>query len=631
MQLPAMQLDRLPMVFLMSHMALHMFVRGDATTSLHLLLQEFYDWRLEDSPEFATYSGTYRFNDRLQAFSLARMDERKEIADMFKEDLETIDASELCKTDRINYRILKDVLETYLEGYRWRRYGSINPLNFLEGIHVDPVHHVEATPFFTRGDYENFLVRLENTPLQLAEYQDLYRTAIGINHTMHNVSVIRVPAQIERLLVRPEESPFYEPFTGLLDEFPFSDTAKKDLRDRAYSLIQGLLGAFQDMKTFLETDYFPRTRQGWGVGSLDDGQNYYKACLQWHLSTAMSPETVYQIGLQEVERIGGLMRKIVKKQNFKGSITEYFAFLRNNTSLHTDSAEELLEGYNRLINERINPKLHEVFNHLPDLPVKVEPMPYDGPAGEYQSGSEDGSRPGIFKVNVNRPHEIGKYIMVPITLHESVPGHHLQISYALKANLPDFRRNTEYFRYYEVPFHFPFYTAYREGWALYAESLGEELNLYQNDYELMGRYSSEIFRACRLVVDTGLHYYGWNREEAIQYMLNYTSFSRAEMTTEIDRYITWPGQACAYKIGEIKIKELRKRAQDALGELFDIRDFHSVVLENGPMPLTILEEIVDDWILHYRPSTVEETCTDAAHTQHVSVLMSLCLITLSLS
>ncbi|XP_046577884.1 uncharacterized protein LOC124285659 [Haliotis rubra] len=619
---------RFQIVVVLSHLACHMSVRGDATESLHLLLQEFYDWRLEDSPEFATYSGTYRFNDRLQAFSLARMDERREIALSFKEDLQRIDASELCKTERINYRILKDVLETYLGGYRWRRYGSINPLNFLEGIHVDPVHHVEATPFFTRGDYENFLVRLENTPLQLAEYQDLYRTAIGINHTMHNVSVSRVPAQIARLLVRPEESAFYEPFTGLLDEFPFSDTAKRGIRDRAYSSIQGVLGAFQDMKTFLETEYFPSTRQKWGVGSLEDGQNYYKACLEWHLSTDMSPERVHQIGLQEVERILGLMQEIVKKQNFNGSITEYFAFLRNDTSLHTDSAEELIEGYNRLINERINPKLHEVFNHLPDLPVRVEPMPYDGPAGEYQSGSEDGSRAGIFKVNVNRPHEIGKYIMMPVTLHESVPGHHLQISYALKANLPDFRRNTEYFRYYEVPYHFPFYTAYREGWALYAESLGEELNLYQNDYELMGRYSSEIFRACRLVVDTGLHYYGWNREEAIRYMLKYTSFSRAEMTTEIDRYITWPGQACAYKIGEIKIKELRKRAEDTLGDLFDIRDFHSVVLENGPMPLTILEEIVDDWILNYKPATAEETCTDAAHTQHVSVLMFLCLIIL---
>ncbi|XP_046560634.1 uncharacterized protein LOC124269641 [Haliotis rubra] len=622
---------RLLSVLLVSVLTQYKHIRGDAGSVLQILFKDFYAWRLADSPQFATYVGTYRFNDRLQSFNVSKMIERYNIADGFLFDLEQIDPAELCDSDVINYRIFKDVLTTYVKGFKWSRFGSLNPLNFLEGIHLDPVHDVEATPFFTRGDYENFIARLQDTPFQLSEYKDLYRTAITINRTSHNASVDRVPGQIERLLVDPEESAFYQPFTDILEELPIDDQVKLDLRDRARAAYQGVLQAFHDLKAFLEIEYFPNTRPKWGVGSLHYGLDYYKACLEWHLSTDMSPERVHQIGLQEVERIKGLMEKAMERQNFKGSVAEYFAMLKNDTSLHMETEEELLEAYQKIVNERVRPRLPEVFNNLPNLPVKVEPMPYDGPGGQYISGSEDGSRPGIFLVNLYRPKETGTYVMVPITLHESIPGHHLQASYALKASLPSFRRNTEFSRYYEVPFHFPFYTAYVEGWALYAESLGEELNFYEHDRELMGRYSLEMFRACRLVVDSGLHYYGWDREEAIQYMLNYTSFSRVEMTIEVDRYITWPGQACAYKIGEIKIKELRKRAEEALGELFDIREFHSVVLENGPMPLTILEEIVDHWILNYRPSKVEETCTDSAHAHHVSVLMALCLITLSLS
>ncbi|XP_048246842.1 uncharacterized protein LOC124125992 isoform X2 [Haliotis rufescens] len=586
---------RLLSVLLVSVLTQYTHIRGDTGSVLNTLFKDFYAWRLADSKQLVTFVGTYHFNDRLQSFNISQMIERRDKANSFLVDLEQIDPAELGDSDVINYRIFKAVLTTYVKGFKWSRFGLLNPANFLESLHLDPVHDVQTTPFLTRGDYENFIARLHNIPFQLSQYKELYRTAMTINRTSHNASVDRVPGQIERLLVDPEQSAFYQPFTALLEELPIAIQVKRELRDRAHVAIQGVLRAALVWKTFLEKEYIPNTRPKWCVWSLLFGLDYYKTFLGWHLSTDMSPESVHQIGLHEVERIVGLMQNIMERQNFSGSVAEYFAMLKNDTSLHMETEEELLEAYQKIINESVEPRLPEMFINLPNLPLKVEPMSYDGSVAQYIPGSADGSSPGTFLINLHRPQETGTYVMVPFTLHESKPGHHLQ------------------------------------GWATYAESLGEELNLYQSDIELMGRYSLEIFRACRLVVDTGLHYYGWNREDAIQYMLNYTSFSRGDITKEVDRYITGPGQACAYKIGEIKIKELRKRAQDALGELFDIREFHSVVLENGPMPLTILEEIVDDWILHYRPSTVEETCTDAAHTQHVSVLMSLCLITLSLS
>ncbi|XP_046560606.1 uncharacterized protein LOC124269619 [Haliotis rubra] len=232
-------------------------------------------------------------------------------------------------------------------------------------------------------------------------------------------------------------------------------------------------------------------------------------------------------------------------------------------------------------------------------------MPNDGPQGTYSRGTADGRVPGVFTANVLRPGDIPKFSLLALTMHEASPGHHLQISYSLTSNMPSFRKNAVFDMYLDTPVGFPIFASFSEGWALYAEGLGEEVGLYKDDMELMGRYSSEIFRACRLVVDTGMHYFNWEREQAIQYVLNYTAFTYATAATEIDRYITWPGQALTYKIGELKILELRKRAEQRLGNQFNIRDFHAVILENGRMPLNVLEEIVDDWLENYVPMTTE--------------------------
>ncbi|XP_067670302.1 uncharacterized protein [Haliotis asinina] len=612
---------RLLYALLVSGLTMYTRIRGDAGTALNKLYKDFHSWRLEDTPQFAT------FGESLRDYSISRMTQRRNTAQKFLENLEQTDLGELSDSDLIHYRILKQALTTYIKGFKWSRFGLLNPLDFLKGIHLDPDQVMQDEPFLTRADYENFIVRLQNTPHQVDQYIELYKSAMTMNGTSSNSSVDHVTT--EPLVLDPEQSVLYHPFAALLQELPMDIQVKRGLRGRAHEAIRGVLTALYHWKAFLEKEHIPNTRPKTGVGSYLFDLDYYKVCLEWHLSIDISPERVHQIGLQEVERIKGLMEKVMARQNFSGSVGEFFAMFGNRTSLNLQTKEELLETYQKIVNERVKPRLPEMFKNIPDLPLDVKAMEGDGPLAMYRPMSTDGSRSATFYVNVRRFEERGTYVMMPITLHESIPGHHLQASYELKAIPRNIRHK----------FHFPFYTVYTEGWATYAESLGEELNLYHDVTTLMGRYILEMVRACRLVVDTGLHHYGWSQEEAIQYMLNYTSLPRTDITKEVDRYIALPGQACAYKIGEIKIRELRKRAEDALGEEFDIRDFHSVVLENGPVPLTILEEIVDDWILNYNNSftttnnsaTAEETYTNAAYPQYASVVMALCLSTLSLS
>ncbi|WAR28595.1 hypothetical protein MAR_014299, partial [Mya arenaria] len=309
-------------------------------------------------------------------------------------------------------------------------------------------------------------------------------------------------------------------------------------------------------------EYKNASRKQYGVSSFPRGKDYYRACLRWHLSTDITPEEVHALGVQEVERIHGQMKQVMTKLKFTGTVKEFFNMLKNNSTFIIQSKEETINRYEEIINVRIKPRLQ-----------KVKEMPYDGPVGTYLSGSPDGSLPGDIYTRV-------------------------------ATGVSKFQKFGDYSKYYSVPYHFPFYTANIEGWGLYSESLGEKdyLDVYDDEYELMGRYSYEIFRACRLVVDTGLHYFNWTRDDAIEYVLNYTSLSRSSTETEIDRYITWPGQATAYKIGEIKIKELRKRAIDELGSLFDIQDFHSIFLDFGAAPLSVVERLVEQWIKNVKES-----------------------------
>ena len=310
----------------------------------------------------------------------------------------------------------------------------------------------------------------------------------------------------------------------------------------------------------------------------------------------MDPKEVHEIGLKEVTSIQGQMEKVKTNVNFCGTLKEFFYYMRNNKDFYTDSKEKLLKEYRQIIYEHIDPKLSSVFDKVPNKKVLVKEMPFNGPGGMYFPPSVDGSRPGVFFANLKNPEERTRFTMVNLSLHEASPGHHFQLARTVESELPSFRKETDFRYFAAAPFNFPIYTSYVEGWGLYAESLREEIGAYRNPYDIFGKYLHEILQAVRLVVDTGLHVLGWSRQKAIDYMTENTCDSLEQVEIEVDRYITWPGQACAYKIGELKIKKLRKEAEFNLGEKFDLKQFNEVILRSGALSLHMLEEVVKEWI-----------------------------------
>ncbi|XP_041350348.1 uncharacterized protein LOC121369351 [Gigantopelta aegis] len=491
------------------------------------------------------------------------------------------------------------MLSTYIEGYNWTHYSYLNPVSFLEGPQGNPTSWVNSLPMSTAGDFYNYIARLQAMPKQLDEFLELLKTAVLLNRTYNAVSMNRLEVQFnDTIKTNPIESPYYTPFNGTLDNSTTIDESDKTaLRTKATASITSVMDKFQELWNYIQTVYKTNTRKEYGVWAWPNGRKFYETCIRWYLDSDLTADQIHKIGLNEVARIEANMRKIMTKQGHGDkTIAEYFQILMNDSTHFFKTGDEILEEYRRQVNEVIEPRMKDWFINRPGLPLIVKSTPYDGISGSYTSGSPDGSTPGKFWVNVFRPKDTPKYTMMALTLHEAIPGHHLQISHSITADTPDFRKKMESSSLYRVPFAFPRYTAYVEGWALYAEAVGEEMGVYGDDYELMGRYNSEMFRACRLVIDTGIHEKEWSREQAIEYMLNYTSETRPVVETEIDRYITWPGQALSYKIGEIKIRELRAKAEKELGQYFDIKEFHSVVLESGTLSLNVLENIVNTWI-----------------------------------
>ncbi|KAL8597904.1 hypothetical protein ACOMHN_063800 [Nucella lapillus] len=395
----------------------------------------------------------------------------------------------------------------------------------------------------------------------------------------------RVPAMLDQLQVHQL---YFLPFKSALDNTHLSDHTKDHMLRRARELLVPISRALKKLKKFVEQDYFRSTRQVEGVHSLPSGLEYYQACLDWYLGVRVTPEQVFALGVREVARIEGNIKKILVEVGFHGNLKAFFQYVRFMPKFYNHTKEDLLIGYNMLLGETIQPRLSRMFYNFHIPTVTVVPVENDGPWGSYGQN--------VFYVNLKEPKKRSTFTMLPLALHETNPGHHFQESYTRRFTIPGYRADSMNGRLFSVPFHFPVYSAYAEGWALYAEYLGEEMGLFQDPYDLFGRYCSEIFRACRLVVDSGIHAFGWSRERAINFLSNYSDFPASQIAAEVDRYITWPGQACAYKVGEIKIKELRQRAEEQLGRRFDVKEFHHEVLKVGYVPLDILEEIVVEWI-----------------------------------
>jgi uncharacterized protein (DUF885 family) len=558
---------------------------NEAAKALHSLFDEEWEYSMREYPTLASSLGDRRYNDRWSDVTPAAVERRhRHTADVLGR-LKAIDRARLSPADQLNYDLFRKDYETSFEGYRFRWH--LVPLNQRGGIQTED-DLGDLLRFTTVKDYEDWIARLRSFPAYMDGTLALLREGVRVRMVHPRIISERIPAQIDKQIVAsPEESPFFRPFKRIPDSFSAADRARLLAAGRDAISAQ-VVPSFRKMKEFFVEEYVPASYPEVGAWQMPDGAQMYAFEARRHTTTSLTPQQIHEIGLAEVKRIRAEMESIMGRVGFKGTLQEFFKYLRTDPKFYYKSPEELLDAY-RALSKRIDPNLVKVFRTLPRQPYGDEPIPAnvapDTTTAYYQQGSPDGSRAGTFYVNLYKPETRPKYEMMALALHESVPGHHLQIALAQElGEVPKFRRYGND------------YTAFVEGWGLYAESLGDEMGLYDDVYAKFGQLTYEMWRAVRLVVDTGIHSMRWTRQRAIDFFTENAAKSELDIVNEIDRYIAWPGQALAYKIGELKIKELRRRAQDSLGAGFDVREFHEIVLGSGAVPLDVLERNVDEWL-----------------------------------
>ncbi len=551
---------------------------------LHQLFDAEWQRGLRENPVNASYLGDRRYNDRWPELSLVQIEKSHQADRAALKRLAGIRRAALTPDDRLNYDLFKHAYEQTVEGYRFQDF--LIPLDQRGGVQtLDEL--TDILRFTTQKDFEDWAARLEKLAAYIDQHIPLMRQGVRSGIVPPKVVFQRIPAQFDKLLVAaPEDSTFYRPFKS----FPAGIAADQQeaLRARARKAIaESVIPAYRRFAEFLRTEYLPACREDIAASSLPDGKEYYAYRARLFTTTDLTPDQIHQVGLNEVRRIRGEMDGIIRSTGFKGDFRKFLKFLRTDDRFYFETGQELLNAYLALA-KRIDPELVRLFGKMPRTPYGVKAVPDniapDTYTAYYQPPAADGSRAGYFYANLYQPESRPKYEMEALTLHEAVPGHHFQIALAQElGDLPDFRKHAGY-------------TAFVEGWGLYAESLGGELGLYTDPYSKFGQLTYEMWRAIRLVVDTGMHYKGWTRQQAIELFTENTAKSELDIVNEVDRYIAWPGQALAYKIGELKIKELRARAAEKLGDKFDLRGFHDTVLGSGALPLNILERNVDGWI-----------------------------------
>jgi uncharacterized protein (DUF885 family) len=563
---------------------------ADAGQRLHALFERYFEDMLRFNPVMATYIGDHRYDDQLpNSIGPAYRAEAKAMNERYLAEVRRIEPAALSPADRISYDIF--VRERQRERIAERFPSHLLPINqagslitFMPSLGSGK----NAQPFDTVEDYERWLKRLDGMVVWMDQAIANMREGIAKGVVQPRPVMEKVLPQLEAMIVaRPEDSQFFAPVTmfpeaiGAADRERLTAAYAAAIRDR-------VTPAYVRLRDFVRDEYLPKTRSTVAWSALPDGEAWYAFYAQEHTTTTMTADEIHQLGLSEVKRILGEMDKVRQAVGFKGDLEAFFTFLETDPQFYFTKGEDLVQGY-RDLKVRIDAALPKVFSVFPkaDYEVReVEAFRAQSAAGAYyQQPSADGSRPGIFYVNTFNLKAQPKFGMETLSLHEASPGHHFQVTIQQELeNLPKFRRFGGD------------YTAYTEGWALYAEYLGKELGMFTDPYQWFGRLNDEQLRAMRLVVDSGLHAKGWTREQAIQFMLDNSTLAESDVVSEVERYIAWPGQALGYKVGDLRIQSLRKKAEAALGPKFDVRDFHREVLSDGAVPMDVLEAKIDRWI-----------------------------------
>ncbi|HXN53247.1 MAG TPA: DUF885 domain-containing protein [Candidatus Acidoferrum sp.] len=570
---------------------------SDAAQKLRAFLDADWGRWMQEYPEVATHVGYPGQDDRWTDDSLAGTAHRKKhLADSLA-TLKAISRTDLPTGEQLNFDLYLELLETANEGLQYGDdpfpFRSVvprslwMPLNQMDGLQQDAADTLAMQPHQTVADYEIVLKRLAALPAAVDQQLALLQEGLKRGYTPPKIALRDLPKQIADLTPADAlASPLLQPFTEFPPNFPEADRAR--LTEKAKSIYaSSITPAFRKLHDYVDSTYLPACRENIAAIALPNGPAAYAFHIRWQTTLNLTPQQIHEIGLAEVKRIRAEMDKVIASTKFQGSFHDFTEFLRTDPRFYYDKPEDLVNGY-RIIAKRIDPGLAHLFGKLPRLPYGVCVIPdFKAPSqttAYYQGGSPRAGRPGCYFVNTYNLHARPKWEMEALSLHEAVPGHHLQISLAQEMeNTPEFRKHVGY-------------SAFVEGWALYSEGLGEDVGLYTDPYSKFGQLSYEMWRAVRLVVDTGMHSMNWTRDQAIQFFKDNTGKTDQDITVEVDRYIVWPGQALAYKLGQLKIRELRAQAERRLAAKFNVRAFHDTVLEQGAVPLSLLEPHIKHWL-----------------------------------
>jgi uncharacterized protein (DUF885 family) len=573
----------LPLVFLAA--AARLAAEAPADERLDALVAEAWESELQEDPLLATAAGDHRFDDRLPSVAPDALERRAARRRELLARLMGIERGSLSPARRVTHRLLQRELEVALAAHAFREWRI--PFTSDSGFHTEILQLPREVPLLTTQNYENYVARLRAVPRYFDEHVALMREGLRTGFTMPRVvldgfeSTVRLHAT-----EAAEKSVFFGPFASFPPGVPAGERERLRAEGRA-AIVDAVIPAYRHLLEFFTGEYRPGARTTTAAADLPEGRAYYEWLVRRYTTLDTTSDEIHRTGLSEVERISREMDAVMKEVGFAGDLFAFLERLRTDPRFYAKTPEELLKQA-AWIAKRMDGALPSLFRRLPRQPYGVEPVPADiAPqytAGRYVGAPLDSTRAGTYWVNTYALDSRPLYALEALTLHEAVPGHHLQIALARELeDIPPFRRQL-------------YVDAFGEGWGLYAERLGLEAGFYTDPYGNFGRLTYEMWRACRLVVDTGLHARGWTRDRAIAYVAERTALSRHEVTTEVDRYISWPGQALAYKVGELKIRELRERAEEALGPRFDVRRFHDAVLANGAVTLDVLEEQIDAFV-----------------------------------